>query len=222
LGKSSGVELTSTWKNPSFDGAFLPDTRTVDERGFTAKWNVLNMNRSYPQQFSGSVSGIDESAFGVSLLMAVDQYQKSMRAAKYAVLFIVLTFMVFFFIQVLNKVRIHPIQYILVGLTLCIFYTLLISLSEHIYFGLAYLVASVAIVSLTAFYTQGTFKNMKLSGMLAVIMSILYSFIYIIIQLEDFALLAGSIGLFIALAIIMTLTRKIDWYNNRDFVKKGD
>jgi inner membrane protein len=128
--------------------------------------------------------------------------------------------MVFFFIQIINKVRIHPIQYILVGFALCLFYTLLISLSEHIYFGLSYLIASVAIVGLVTFYAQGTFSSMKLTGMLAAIMSVLYGFIFIIIQLEDFALLAGSIGLFIALAIIMALTRKIDWYNSRQFVAK--
>ena len=221
LGKRTDVELTSGWKTPSFDGAFLPDERTIDDKGFSAKWQVLNLNRPYPQQFYGSATGIDESAFGVSLLMGVDQYQKSTRAAKYAVLFITLTFMVFFFIQIINKVRIHPIQYILVGFALCLFYTLLISLSEHIYFGMAYLVASGAIVGLVTFYAHGTFSSIKLSGMLAAVMSILYGFIFIIIQLEDFSLLAGSIGLFIALAVIMALTRKIDWYSSRQFVAKA-
>lgn len=221
LGRSTEIKLASAWKNPKFDGAFLPDSREVNEKGFSANWKVLNLNRSYPQQFSGTINGIDESAFGVSLLMPVDQYQKSMRAAKYAVLFIALTFMVFFFLQVIHKVRIHPFQYILVGLALCIFYTLLISFSEHIYFGLAYLVSSASIVLLITFYAQGTFRNIKLSGMLASILIILYGFIYIIIQLEDFALLTGSIGLFIALGFVMILTRKIDWYGNKEFVNRG-
>src|SRR6185436_3560607 len=114
-----------------------------------------------------------------------------------------------------NKVRIHPIQYILIGLALCIFYTLLISLSEHIAFSSAYLLASIAIIALTTVYAHGTFKNSKLSSMLTAIMCILYGFIFIIIQLEDYALLAGSIGLFIALAIVMIVTRKMDWYAGR-------
>ncbi len=215
VGKTTDVFLNSPWQTPSFDGAFLPDKREINKNGFTAHWNVLNLNRSYPQYFIGTTSGINESAFGVSLMLPIDQYQKSMRAAKYAVLFISLTFMVFFFMQIINKVRIHPIQYILVGLALCIFYTLLISLSEQMHFGFAYLIAASAIVLLTTFYAQGTFKNMKLSIMLAAIMGILYGFIYSIIQLEDYALLVGSIGLFIALAVLMYVTRKIEWYSNK-------
>lgn len=215
IGKTTDVFLNSPWPTPSFDGAFLPDKREVSKKGFAAHWNILNLNRSYPQYFIGSTSGIGESAFGVSLMLPVDQYQKSMRAAKYAVLFITLTFMVFFFIQIINKVRIHPIQYILVGFALCIFYTLLISLSEHMHFGVAYLIAAISIVLLTSFYAQGTFKNTKLSFMLAGIMGILYGFIFSIIQLEDYALLVGSIGLFIALAVLMFITRNIQWYSNK-------
>ncbi|HKR07022.1 MAG TPA: cell envelope integrity protein CreD [Bacteroidia bacterium] len=220
LGKETDVRLISPWHTPSFDGAFLPDDRKIDKSGFQAHWNILNLNRSYPQQFAGTTPGIAESAFGVTLMMPVDQYQKSMRAAKYAVLFISLTFMVFFFIQIINKVRIHPIQYILVGFALCIFYALLISLSEHINFGFSYLISSTAIIALITFYAQGTFKNRKLSGLLSAIMVILYGFIFTIIQLEDVALLVGSIGLLIALAIVMIVTRNIDWYNSSQFIRK--
>jgi inner membrane protein len=222
LGKETDVRLSSPWETPSFDGAFLPDDRKIDKNGFRAHWNILNLNRSYPQAFDGTTPGISESAFGVTLMLPVDQYQKSMRAAKYAVLFISLTFMVFFFIQIINKVRIHPIQYILVGFALCIFYTLLISLSEHINFGLSYLISSAIIIALITFYAHGTFKSNKLSALLSAIMIILYGFIFIIIQLEDVALLVGSFGLLIALAIVMTVTRHIDWYNSNEFIRKKE
>lgn len=221
LGKTTTVELHSPWKDPSFGGAFLPHDHTVTDEGFDATWRVINLNRSYPQHFQGSVQGINESAFGVTLLLPVDHYRKSTRAAKYAVLFIVLTFVVFFFIQIMAKVRIHPVQYILVGFALCMFYTLLISLSEHLAFGTSFFIAAAAVVLLVTFYAQGTFRNMKLTGVLGGIMSLLYAFIFIIIQMQDFALLVGSVGLFAALAAIMYVTRGIDWYDSAQFTSKG-
>ncbi len=110
VGKVSDVTLTSKWKNPGFNGAFLPDKRTVGATGFEANWNILNLNRNFPQQWKGNLYIIDESAFGVDLLLPVDNYQKSMRSVKYALLFIGFTFIVFFFVEVLNKVFIHPVQ----------------------------------------------------------------------------------------------------------------
>jgi inner membrane protein len=220
LGRATDVTLKSTWVTPSFDGAFLPDLRNISNDGFDAHWNVINLNRPYPQQFLGTMSGISDSAFGLTLMLPVDQYQKSLRAAKYAVLFITLTFVVFFFMQIINKVKIHPVQYVLVGLALCMFYTLLISLSEQIHFGWAYLIAASAIVLLISIYAQGTFKSIKLTLFLSSILVVLYGFIFSIIQLQDFALLVGSIGLFLALATVMIITRKIDWYNPGSFVEK--
>ena len=221
LGKTTTVEMNSGWKSPSFGGSFLPQDHDINESGFSANWKVINLNRPYPQDFKGTVQGIDESAFGVTLLLPVDHYQKSTRAAKYAVLFITLTFVVFFFIQIMGKVRIHPVQYILVGFALCMFYTLLISISEHLRFGWAYLIASASIVSLVTFYAQGTFRSIKLTGVLGVIMILLYGFIFSIIQMQDLALLVGSVGLFLALAVIMYVTRKIDWYDSGEFTRKG-
>jgi len=212
LGKITKIDIASTWKDPSFDGAFLPDTRTINEEGFKASWNILHLNRSYPQQFLGEVTGIKESAFGVNLIVPVDEYQKSMRSAKYAVMFITLTFLIFFFVQILNKVRLHPIQYLIVGLALCVFYTLLIALSEHIPFKYGYLISSIAIISMITLYAKNIFKNKVLTRLIGSILIILYLFIYSIIQMEDYALLMGSIGLFLVLATIMYLSRKIDWY----------
>ncbi|MFN5183987.1 MAG: cell envelope integrity protein CreD [Bacteroidota bacterium] len=212
LGKTTKVNLNSKWENPSFDGAFLPDKRDVTNNGFKAMWNVLHLNRSYPQQFKGSVKGIDESSFGVNLFMPVDEYQKSMRSAKYASMFIALTFFVFFFVQILNKVKIHPIQYIIVGLALCVFYTLLIALSEHLTFKYGYLIASVSVICLITLYAKSIFSKKILFRLIFLILTSLYLFIYTLIQMEDYALLMGSIGLFLVLATLMFLSRKINWY----------
>ena len=212
LGKTTKVSIASTWENPSFDGAFLPDSREVNEKGFTANWNVLHLNRSFPQKFLGPAQGMEESSFGVTLFMPVDEYQKSTRSVKYAIMFITLTFLVFFFIQILNAVNIHPIQYLIVGLALCIFYTLLIALSEHIPFSMSYLIASISIISLVTFYAKSMFHSTSLTRMILLILTTLYLYIYTIIQLEDYALLMGSIGLFVVLSSIVYLSRKIDWY----------
>ncbi len=213
LGKSTNVSIKSPWKNPSFDGAFLPDEREINKDGFTAKWDVLHLNRPYPQSFRGSTRGIQNSSFGVNLIVPIDEYQKSMRSAKYAVMFITLTFLLFFFVQILNGVRIHPIQYIIVGLALCVFYTLLVALSEHIPFKYSYLISSVSIISMITLYAQSISKNLKLTYVIGLILIMLYLFIYSIIQMQDYALLMGSFGLFLVLATIMYLSRKINWYS---------
>ncbi len=212
LGESTLVDLNSSWPSPSFDGAFLPDDRTIGQEGFHASWEVLNLNRSYPQSFRGTVQGIYESAFGVNLWVPADDYQQTMRAAKYASLFIALTFLLFFFVQLLNGLRIHPVQYVIVGLALCVFYTLLIALSEHLSFALSYLVSSVTIILMITLFAHSFSKKKKLTQVIGGILILLYAFIYLIIQIEDYALLVGSLGLLFVLAITMYLSRKINWY----------
>jgi len=212
LGESTLVDLNSSWPSPSFNGAFLPDDRTIGQEGFHASWEVLNLNRSYPQSFRGTVQGIYESAFGVNLWVPTDDYQQTMRAAKYAPLFISLTFLLFFFTQLLNGLRIHPVQYVIVGLALCVFYTLLIALSEHLSFALSYLVSSVTIIFMITLFAHSFSKKKKLTQVIGGILVLLYTFIYLIIQIEDYALLVGSLGLLFVLAIIMHLSRKINWY----------
>ncbi|HON52020.1 MAG TPA: cell envelope integrity protein CreD [Bacteroidales bacterium] len=214
IGKTTTVNMQAKWGDPKFDGAFLPDTKTITKDSVTASWKVLHVNRSYPQQFKGSVQNrIQESAFGVELKVPVDEYQKSMRSAKYAALFITLTFLIFFFIEVLHSVRIHPMQYIIVGLALCVFYTLLIAISEHITFAWSYLIASFSIITLIGIYAHYMFKHIQISTIFVLLLSLLYGFIFTIIQSEDYALLMGSVGLFVVLAIVMYLSRKIDWYS---------
>lgn len=213
LGKETNINLKSTWANPSFKGAFIPDERNVTPEGFTAHWKVLHLNRNFPQQWLNNRFKIDNSTFGVKLLIPVDEYRKTMRSAKYAVMFIALTFMIFFFVEILNKKRIHPFQYILVGLALLIFYTLLLSLSEYINFNIAYWVSAIATIALITSYSHSIFKNKKLTGITGGVLSIIYMFIFITLQLQDYALLMGSIGLFIVISIIMYLSRKINWYS---------
>lgn len=211
LGKETKVKLASSWENPSFDGAFLPDQRKVDEKGFEAEWKILDLNRNYPQKWHTANYNLFDSSFGVKLIVPVDHYQKSFRTAKYAILTIGLTFLVFFFIELLNKKRVHPFQYLLVGLSLCLFYSLLISISEHLNFNLSYAISSIATILSVGLFSKSIFKSGKTGLFISTILIILYSFIYIIIQMQDYALLMGTIGLFIVLAFIMYISRKISW-----------
>jgi inner membrane protein len=224
FGKETNVQLTSTWDSPSFEGSFLPDKRDINANGFNASWKVLQLNRNYPQQglgsFMPSFSTDDygdnpedsHASFGVKLLLPIDEYQKITRSVKYCLMFIIITFLTFFFVEVLNKKRIHPIQYLLVGFAVCLFYVLLLSISEHLKFNNAYLIGCVSTLSLITFYAWYIFRNVKLTVIFSTLLALLYGFFYSLLQLEDYALLLGSIGLFLILATIMYLTRKVDWY----------
>ena len=212
LGRETQVSISSDWPHPSFDGAFLPDNREITETGFKSDWKILDLNRNFPQAWKGERVGMYESAFGFNLFMPNDHYQQSMRSAKYAIMFISLTFMVFFFMETINKKRIHPIQYILVGLALSIFFVLILSLSEFIGFNAAYGVGALATTLLITIYSSSILTSKKLTAFLFGLLAVMYGFIYTILQLEDTALLVGSIGLFIILAIVMIWSRKVDWY----------
>jgi inner membrane protein len=213
VGKETKMTLTSDWTNPSFNGDFLPVERSVTEDGFSASWKVLHLNRNFPQQFLHSNNGPSRSSFGVDLMMAIDTYQKTMRTAKYAIMFISLTFLTFFMIELLSQKVIHPIQYLLIGLALLVFYTLLLSLSEHISFDMSYLIASTGIISMISLYAASFLKNVKQTVVVFGILIILYIYLYILLQLQDFALLMGSISLFVVLGVLMYVTRNIDWFN---------
>lgn len=213
VGKTTDIEMRSAWNTPSFNGAFLPDVRNITSEGFSAQWNVLHLNRNYPQIWTGSQHEIGSSGFGIDLLLPVDNYQKTHRSIRYAILFIGFTFLTFFFIEVLNRVFIHPIQYILVGVALIVFYTLLLSLSEHLAFNVAFVISAVSTLLLIAGYVGAILKSGRLTGLITGILIVLYGFIFVVIQLEDYALLIGSIGIFIILGLVMYYSRKIDWYN---------
>ena len=223
VGRNTTANITSDWSNPSFTGAFLPVKREIDESGFEADWKVIHLNRNYPQIWTGSQYNYNllESAFGINLLLPVDSYQKSMRTIKYAILFIALTFMVFFFVEIINKKFIHPVQYILVGLALVLFFSLLLSISEHLPFNWAYIVSALSTILVVTGYVKAILKSMQLTFLVSSILVVLYGFIFVLIQLQDYALLIGSIGLFFILATVMYFSRKIDWYN-LDFQKKTE
>ena len=218
LGKETRVALKSPWPSPSFMGSFLPVRREVRGTGFEALWNVSWFGRSYPQQWRAdeaeevaSSDAIDGSAFGVQLFVPVDAYQKTERARKYGVLFLLLTFLTFFLYEQLNPFSLHPVQYLLVGSALCLFYLLLLSISEHVPFGLSYLVASSATVLLIGGYSMAILRGALRALLMTVVLGALYGYLYVLLQLEDYALLLGSVGLFVILALVMYLTRKIDW-----------
>lgn len=214
VGKSTKVHLTSSWKDPSFSGNYLPNTSTVNDSGFIADWKVSHVSRSYPQ-FGNKLDWADlnGSAFGVRLIQPIDHYSKTERSVKYAILIIALTFVVFFLLEIIQKKMIHPLQYVLVGIALSVFYTLLLSISEYTGFDLAYLIASIATVSLITWYVYGIFKKGKVAAGFSAALASLYMYIYFLIQLKDYALLFGSIGLFIIVFIVMYSSRNIDWYN---------
>jgi inner membrane protein len=213
VGKETNVRLTSAWNSPSFNGAFLPDDRKITKSGFTANWNILQLNRNYPQQWTGNQYSLGESAFGVDLITPVDTYQKSMRSVKYALLFIGLTFLVLFFSEVLTNTRIHPVNYLLTGIALCIFYSLLTALAEHISFALAYLISSLTILAMIAIFAHSLYRNRKVTLTVVGVLVALYTFLYVILQLMDYSLLFGNIGLVIILGLVMYFSRKINWYS---------
>ncbi len=212
MGKESKVTLNSAWQDPSFDGSFLPTEHEITEDGFKASWSILDVNRNYPQVWIDETYPTHESQFGVKLFMPVDHYQQTTRSVKYAILFIVLTFLAFFLVEVLNRYRIHPIQYLLVGFAIVLFYLLLLSLSEHLGFQTAYLVASVATVGMVSLYAGSMLHIRRLGYLIGLFLAVLYVFLYFLLQMEDLALVLGSVGLFIILGLVMFLTRNIDWY----------
>lgn len=207
VGKTTQIELTSSWDAPSFSGAFLPDERTVTEDGFSASWQVLDLNRPFGQSWRSETMPLLESAFGLSLYPPVDQYRKTQRSTRYGFLLVGLTLLAFFLIELRMGLRAHPFQYILMGLDLCLFFLMLLSLDEHLPFNSAYILSGVATIGLAALYAGTIYRSSRVGMLTAGILVILYTFIFLLLQLQDYALLAGSIGLFLLLALTMYLTR---------------
>ncbi len=215
LGDTTKVTMNSTWPSPSFVGNYLPEHREVSDSGFSAAWQVSSLGRSLPSQWTGKTAikgNKQQMSFGVDFYQPVSLYRLSLRAAKYAVLFIGLTFVAYFLFEVMAGLRLHPLQYLLVGFANALFYLLLLSLAEHIGFGWAYLASSGASISLVAGYSVAILGRESRGLLMAIILAGLYSFLYMTLKAETYALLAGALGLWITLAIIMFLTRRIDWY----------
>jgi inner membrane protein len=215
LGKTSEITLRSDWSQPGFTGGFLPSNHQVTAKGFTADWHVTHLNRNFPQQWVDHKFNTHDAILGVGLLIPVDHYQKSMRSAKYAILFIALNFLVFFFIEIKSKTRIHPFQYSLVAFALLLFYALLTSISEQTGFNIAYLISAIAVTLLISWYSWSILRNVMMMAWVTLLQAGLYLFLFTILQLQDYALLTGSIGLFVILAIIMRASQQIKWYQER-------
>lgn len=221
-GKETKATVSAGWGNPSFSGDFLPDSRTVSDSAFSATWKVLHLNRNFPQTWITGGYKIEETRFGVNLLIPVDHYQKTSRTVKYAIMFIGLTFLAFFMVEISSKRRIHPVQYLLIGFALIIFYTLLLSISEHLSFNWAYWISAGSILALIGLYAKAVLKELRPTGLITGLLLILYLFLFVILQLEDYALLIGSLGLFGVLASVMYMTRNFDWFNPDSFRKEQE
>ena len=212
LGKSTSAHLQSEWTSPSFNGSFLPVKRNVDETGFSADWEVTHLNRNFPQNWTGSAFHPLESSFGLDLFQPVDHYQKSWRSSRYGVLFIALTFLVLIFLEITRKEVIHIFHYFLVSLGLVLFFSLLNSLSEQVGFNAAYLISSIATILMISVFTGTIFREKKTALIVFGMLVILYSFIFILLTLNDYAYLAGNIGLFLLLAVIMRLASNLELF----------
>ena len=215
LGDRTGVTVSSTWPDPSFSGTQLPRTHEISGDGFTAGWEVSEFARPAPSAWvDGTVdeSLLAGSAFGVDLYMGVGLYEQSLRAARYAVLFVGLSFVAYFLFETLGQLRLHPLQYLLVGFANVLFYLLLLSLAEHSGFGIAYLFGAVASSSLIVGYSRTVLASDRRALLMAGLLFALYGYLYLVLRAETFAMLAGALGLWVILGTVMYLTRKIDWY----------
>jgi inner membrane protein len=229
FGKQTVVSLRSSWKDPSFSGPWLPESRRTGPQGFTATWSVSSYGRSYPQQWLARdqeqlipATPVLGSAFGVDLIRPVDIYQKTERSVKYGVLFLLFTFLAFFLFEVFSPAALHPMNYLLVGSALCLFFLLLLSFSEHLPFGVAYGIAAAGIVVLITGYSWSVLQGGARALAMGALLCLLYGYLYLVLQAEDFALLLGSIALFVALAGVMYLTRGVDWYAPRGSRLRSD
>ena len=239
LGRSTSVTVNSPWKDPSFSGSMLPQKTDVTDKGFSATWRSMAHRRDFPQQWTDAaftfehyfphtptaeeteanrgkvidthVKSVAASSFGVNLFIPVNGYQKTLRTVKYALLCILLTFTAFFLIETAHKKSVHPFQYGLVGLALVLFYTLLLSFSEYTGFNSAYGIATIATIGLIGWFAKSVLQSGKATTILSVTLALIYSYIFSLLQLEDYSLLLGSIGLFLALAVVMHFSRKLQW-----------
>ncbi len=221
LGGTTEVQMQSTWPHPSFAGRFLPSEREVGDGGFTARWRLSSLATTAQQDIAKGRAVCDApgdggdrcaDSFSVAFVDPVNPYTLSDRATKYGVLFIALTFVAVGLFELMQRLRVHPVQYLLVGSALCSFFLLLVSLSEHLPFGLSYALAAGACVLLLGYYAShmlgGRWRGVPFGAGIA----LLYGLLYVLLQLEQTALVVGAVALFAVLAAVMVLTRKVDWY----------
>jgi inner membrane protein len=216
LGDETRVAVTSNWPSPSFGGAFLPSARTVDDGGFTAEWLVLDVGRGYPsiwQRTGVPPTVIETSAFGVELITPVGIHEAALRATKYGVLILGFTFVAYFLFELFAALRLHALQYLLIGLANCVFYLLLLALAEHVGFAPAYVASAVASTALITSYSGAVLRSLRRAVPIGGLLTALYGYLYVTLRAEDYALLFGALGVFSVLAAFMYLTRHVDWFD---------
>jgi inner membrane protein len=214
MGSETSIAMSSPWPHPDFVGGFLPAERTVRPDGFAARWDLSALARAYPQGWVSDeidFARIDNGAVGVRLVLPGDSYQQIDRVTKYGILVIGLTLGAVFLIGVLQGGRAHFVQYVLIGAALCLFYLLLLSLAEHVGFAWAYLAAALATIAMVALYLGAAVRR-RAGWLIAGELAVVHGYVYVLLGLEDYSLLAGTLGLFVMLAAIMLLTRRIDWW----------
>jgi inner membrane protein len=227
VGKTTAVALQSSWPHPSFAGAYLPGTRAISASGFSADWTISYLGRNYPQAWKshdgegGAIATGDlrqrvaASEFGVALVSPVDFYRLSERSVKYGMLFVLLILAAIFAYEVFGKARFHVLQYAMTGFALCVFFLLLLSLAEIVGFLAAYVAAAAMSTALVALYVGKAMASAARGLTIGALLGGIYGYLYIVLQLEDYALVAGALGLFAALAAVMYATRNVDWYASR-------
>ncbi|AWM81325.1 cell envelope integrity protein CreD [Gammaproteobacteria bacterium ESL0073] len=217
VGKETSVTIDSNWPHPSFSGSFLPISHDIKNEGFTATWQTNLFASDIENKFKDCLTdkqcySLENTNFQVGLVEPVDHYSKTNRAIKYGILFIGLTFFGFFIFEVVRKLAIHPIQYSFVGMSLAIFFLLLLSLSEYIGFALAYLCSAIACISIISFYITGILENKKQAIIFTCLLSLIYLMLYVLLNAEEYSLMMGSILVFMILSTAMIATRRLDWY----------
>jgi len=220
IGETTLARIQSDWPSPSYQGGFLPASHTLSESGFDAQWEISYLSRSIPLfwfsdekgVYDGRI-GLHSELFGVDFFKPLDHYALNERAVKYAILFLVIPFLTLFFLEIFSKKSIHPAQYLLSGFANVIFYLLLLSISEHLSFSIAYLIAAAALTGMMALYAYSLLEAWTRSAYMSLVMALLYLILYLTLNAEDWALLIGSIAAFAICGVVMFLTRKLDWNN---------
>lgn len=223
MAKESTINFNSDWPDPSFQGQWLPTTRQITKSGFNSSWFITSISRNFPQQWKNNNFNIDKlrkSVVGVEFINPVDNYRMTERSIKYVSLFLVMTFVLIWLFEILSKIRVHMLQYLLIGISMSLFYLLLLALSEHIGFTTAYIIASIAVIAMVGFYSRSVLKTRKRALILGTSTATLYIYLFTLLQEESYSLLFGSFGLFGLLTAIMFITRNIDWYSIGSIAKR--
>jgi len=226
VGETTQARIVSDWPSPSFQGGFLPAAYTLSESGFDAQWEISYLSRSIPLFWFTNEKGegdgrmsLQQELFGADFFKPLDHYALNERAVKYAILFLVIPFLTLFFLEIFSRKSIHPAQYLLSGLANVIFYLLLLSISEHLSFSAAYLIAAAALTCMMSLYAHSLLETWARSAYMGLVMALLYLIMYLTLNAEDWALLIGSIAAFLICGVVMFLARKLDWNN---LSMKGD